>query len=73
MALYAYTRRCNLILRSIDCGNLVLGWEWQAIEPTSDAWKCKISRESFAEPIHAIAWALLHGLTVTQHLTAIYH
>lgn len=40
---------------------------------TSDAWKNKAARESFAEPIHAIAWALLHGLTVSKHLATINH
>lgn len=71
MAIYARTVRCNLVLSPVSCGVIVLGWEWVPLDGTSNAWRNKVNRESFAESLHAVAWALLHGLTVSQDFAAV--
>lgn len=71
MSVHAKTLRCNLVLTPVTCGAIVLGWEWVPLDGTSDSWRNKVNRESFAESLHAIAWALLHGLTVSQDLTPV--
>ena len=71
MRIIATTVRCNLILRPVVLGKLVLAWEWQPLPGTSEAWKNKANRHAFDESLHAIAWALLHGLSISQDLAPI--
>lgn len=71
MRITATTVRCSLVLRPVTLGKLVLAWEWQPLPGTSEAWKNKANRNAFDESLHAIAWALLHGLTVSQDFAAV--